>query len=61
MEKNHNMLVKDFVLMVSTDINLISMLNAFMIKIISKFKLDISQSMCADINNSYDLVMNGNI
>lgn len=59
--ENENMSVKDFVLMVSADVDLISMLNAFMIKIISKFKLDISQSMCADINNSYDLVINGNV
>ena len=59
--ENENMLVRDFILMISKDVSLISMLNAFMIKVISKFKLDIAKSVCADINNSYDLVINGNV
>ena len=57
--KNEDMLIKDFI--ANMDIKYTELLNDFTAKIVSRLHLYIPQSVCVDINYTYNLVANDNI
>ena len=59
--KNPTKLIKDFVNDISKNPLYAKILNDLFRYIIDILDLRIHQSLCADINNAYDLVINGNI